>query len=65
MVQIPDSLRPYVSALVKHHFWILAAVVPLLLLPAVFSANGILQRAIAAQKSSIDGHLSALRSVQG
>jgi len=65
MVQIPDSLRPYVSALVKHHFWILAAVVPLLLLPAVFSANGILQKAIAAQKSSIDGHLSALRSVQG
>jgi len=65
MVQIPDSLRPYVSALVKHHFWILAAVVPLLLLPAVFSANGILQKTIAAQKSSIDGHLSALRSVQG
>jgi len=65
MVQIPDSLRPTVTALVKYHFWILAALVPLLLLPAIVSANGVLRRAIALQKSSIDGHLAALRSVSG
>jgi len=65
MVRIPDSLRPAIAALVKYHFWILAAIVPLLFLPAVFLANGTLGRAIASQKSIIDSHLSALRGVQG
>jgi hypothetical protein len=65
MIQIPDSLRPTLTALVKYHFWILAALVPLLLLPAIVSANGVLRRAITLQKSSIDGHVAALRSVSG
>jgi hypothetical protein len=65
MVTIPDSLKPIVAALAKYHFWILATLVPLLLLPAIFSANGILRAAIGSQRSAIDGHLSALRSVKG
>jgi hypothetical protein len=65
MVNIPDSLKPTVAALAKYHFWILAALVPLLLLPAIFSANGILRTAIGSQRSAIDGHLSALRGVKG
>ena len=47
MVQIPDSARPTIDALVKYHFWILAALVPLLLLPALFSANGGLRTTIS------------------
>lgn len=65
MPQIPDSVRPHLAALAKYHFWILAALVPLLVLPALFSANGALGTAISTQKSRIDGQLSALRSIQG
>jgi hypothetical protein len=64
MVQIPDSAKPYVDGFVKYHFWILAAIVPFLLLPSVFSANGGLRQKIQSQKSTIDGHISALRAIQ-
>ena len=64
MVQIPDSARPTIDALVKYHFWILAALVPLLLLPALFSANGGLRTTISAQRGVIDGHVSALQNIQ-
>ena len=64
MVQIPDSAKPYVDGLVKYHFWILAAIVPFVLLPSVFSANGGLRQKIQFQKSTIDGHVSALQAIQ-
>lgn len=64
MVQIPDSAKPYVDGLVKYHFWILAAIVPFVLLPSVFSANGVLRQKIQSQKSAIDGHASALQAIQ-
>jgi len=64
MVQIPDSARPYLAAVAKHHFWILAALVPLLLVPAVWSANSLLWRVISTQRSAIDGHVSGLRRIQ-
>lgn len=64
MVQIPDSAKPYVDGLVKYHFWILAAIVPFVLLPSVFSANGGLRQKIQSQKSTIDGHVSALQAIQ-
>ncbi len=63
-MEIPDSARPYVDGFVKYHFWILAAIVPFLLLPMVFAANGGLLQRIQSQKSSIDGHVSALRGIQ-
>jgi len=64
MVQLPDSIKPQLAALKKHHFWILAMLVPLLLLPAVFSANTLMQRTIAGERSKIDGQLAALRNIQ-
>ncbi len=64
MVEIPDSARPYVNGFVKYHFWILAAVVPFVLVPSVFSANAGMRQQITAQKSSIDGHVSALQAIQ-
>lgn len=64
MVQIPDSARPYVEGFVRYHFWILAVVVPLLLLPMVFAANGGLRQQINTQKASIDSHVSALENIQ-
>ena len=65
MVQLPESIRPYAEPVVKYHFWILAAVVPLLLIPALFAASGVLDQAITAKRSEIDGHLSSLRQING
>jgi len=64
MMQIPDSARPYVEGFVRYHFWILAAVVPFLLLPMVFAANGGLRQQILTQKASIDSHVAALKGIQ-
>lgn len=63
MPQIPESIRPYVESIAKYHFWILAALVPLLLIPAVFAASGALDKTIGSKRSEIDGHLSALRQI--
>jgi hypothetical protein len=50
--------------LVKHHFWLLALVVPCLLLPLVFLARGKLTSQIEAVREQIKGHLTALQSVR-
>ena len=65
MVQLPESIRPYAEPVVKYHFWILAAVVPLLLIPALLAASGVLDQSITAKRSEIDGHLSSLRQING
>lgn len=64
MVQIPDSLRQQLGPVLKHHFWILAALVPLLLVPALFMAAADRRKVIASERATIDGHVSALKSVQ-
>ena len=65
MVQIPDSVRPYWDFLAKYHFWLIASLVPLLLLPALFLTNGKLSAEMAAKRSEIDGKLAALRQIDG
>ena len=65
MVQIPDSIRPTVDAVVKHHFWILLGLVPLVVLPIVFLARGRLATEIDAARSQIESRLTAVRSVAG
>lgn len=62
-MEIPDNVRPYVDALVKHHFWLLAAVVPCLVLPTVLMATGDLNRKIVASQGEIDGKLGAVQQV--
>lgn len=63
MVQIPDSVRPALAIIAKYHFWMLAAVVPLMLVPLLFMANGKLRADIASARSQIDSRFTALRSV--
>lgn len=63
MVQIPDNVRPYLDAVLKHHFWILLAIVPLVVLPMVFLARGKLAAEIDSARGQIDSRLSAVRSV--
>ncbi|MFM8735897.1 MAG: hypothetical protein ACKOC8_11965 [Pirellulales bacterium] len=65
MPQLPEQIRPYVAAIAKYHFWILAAIVPLVLLPMLFNGQASLDSRIAAQKSQIESRVASLRGVQG
>lgn len=65
MPQLPEQIRPYVAALAKYHFWILALIVPLVLVPLLFVGTGSLDSRITAQKSQIESRVSALKGVQG
>lgn len=65
MPQLPEQIRPYVAALAKYHFWILAAIVPLVILPMLFNGQASLDARIAAQKSQIESRVAGLRGVQG
>lgn len=65
MPAIPEQIRPYVAALAKYHFWILAAVVPIVLVPMLFSGTTKIDREIQSRSQEIDNRVSALKSVQG
>jgi hypothetical protein len=62
---LPDSLRQQLAPVIKHHFWILAALMPLLLVPPLFTAAAQLKASIDGQKVKIDGHISTLNAVRG
>ncbi|NBW95339.1 MAG: hypothetical protein EBR28_01070 [Planctomycetia bacterium] len=65
MVQIPDNVRPYLDAVLKHHFWLLLAVVPLVVLPMVFIVRGALAAKIDSARSRVENSLSSVKSVEG
>jgi len=65
MPQLPESLRRQLAPVIKYHFWILAVLVPLLLVPAIFMAAGQLKVTIDRDKATIDSHVSALNAVRG
>jgi hypothetical protein len=62
-VSIPEGVRPYLAGIVRYHFWILAALVPLILLPVLGMANTSLRGMIAAQQAQIDAKFSDLQGV--
>jgi hypothetical protein len=64
-ISIPEGVRPFVAAVAKYHFWILAALVPLVLLPLVFMANGTLTQQIASRRTVIDSKLGEVSTVTG
>lgn len=63
MAAIPENLRPTVAAVAKHHFWILAAIVPVMLLPLLFLGTGALRERITAQRRQIEAKLGQVRTV--
>lgn len=65
MAQLPDSIRPYATVLAKHHFWLLALLAPLLLLPLLRLANASMGGKIKLQKDKIDSQIKALKTVAG
>ncbi len=64
-MQIPDNIRPTVEIVVKHHFWMLAAVVPFIVLPLTWLAAGDLSQKIKAKQGAVDSKLTSVRNVQG
>lgn len=62
-IAIPDNLRPALTAVVKYHFWILAALAPLLLMPPLFIGTGSLRSKIAAQRAQIEAKIGQARAV--
>ena len=61
---VADTARPWLALLAKYHFWLLALVVPLVLLPLLFVAQGLLTTQIEAVRNEIEGHISALKNVR-
>lgn len=64
-IPIPEQVRPYLAILAKYHFWILAAIVPLVVFPVLASGNGWLHKDIASKRNQIDGKLSQVTRVTG
>jgi len=63
MVQIPDNMRPAAELFAKYHFWLVALLVPLIVLPVLAAGNSGLLSNIAAKRSEIESKLSQVRRV--
>ena len=63
MVDIPDDLRGYLKQLQKYHFWLLALLMPLILVPLAFTADAQLLREIETRKSAVEAKVVSVKSV--
>jgi hypothetical protein len=64
VMELPENVRPVVLAIGKYHFWILAVLVPLLVVPMLLLANGDISQQIDDEQSNIQSKLSAVQSVR-
>lgn len=62
MANVMDDLRPILAAIRKHQFWVVAALLPCVLVPTLFAAQSALEvqkaanrNQIAARKRELDG----------
>ena len=63
-LSLPDQIRPWLAIFLKYYFWLLAALVPLVLLPVLFLARGGMKTHIDSVRQQIDSHVSALQNVR-
>lgn len=63
-MKLPENVQPVVAALAKYHFWILAVLVPLLVVPMLVLANSDINKKIDGAKSNITSKISAVQSVK-
>jgi len=61
---ISDQMGPWLAILRKYYFWLLAAIVPLILLPLLFIARGAMTTYIQSVRQQIDGRVTALKTVR-
>ena len=60
MIEIPDTLQPYLKQLRKYHFWLLAVLMPLVLVPLAFTADATLIDQIGKRRREVKGKLDSL-----
>jgi len=63
-ISAADTARPFVAVLAKHHFWLLAILVPFLLLPLVFVARDNLTTQIKGVQKKIKEYADELEIVR-
>ena len=63
MVEIPDDIRGYLKQLQKYHFWLLALLMPLILVPLAFTADAQLLREIDTRSSAVKAKVESINSV--
>lgn len=64
MAQSPaDKLRPALQVFAKYHFWMLALIVPFIVVPALFMAKGVFLKKVAEVRDRIKSLNSSLKSV--
>lgn len=63
MVEIPDNIKPYLKLLSKYHFWLLALLMPLVLVPLAFTADATLIHQIDKRQTEVEGKLKAVEQL--
>lgn len=64
-MEIPDNVRQTLAVVAKYHFWILAALVPLIALPVLWLGNTAVTARINQQRQKIQSTLSQIGGVTG
>jgi len=60
MIELPDTIKPYFTQLAKYHFWLLAVLMPLVLVPLAFTADATLIGQIDKQRQEVESKLDAV-----
>ena len=63
MVEIPDDIKGYLKQVQKYHFWLLAILMPLILVPLAFTADAKLLKEIDARSSAVKSKVESINSV--
>ena len=63
MVAIPDNIQPALKLLGKYHFWLLALLMPLVLVPLAFTADATLIHEIEQRQTEVSGKLAAVEKL--
>ena len=65
MVEIPDNISAYLKLVQKYHFWLLALLMPLILVPLAFTADAKLLNEINTRSSAVKAKVKSIDSVSG
>ena len=65
MVEIPNDIKGYLKQVQKYHFWLLAILMPLILVPLAFTADAKLLKEIDARSSAVKSKVQSINSVAG
>ena len=63
MVEIPDDIKGYLKQVQKYHFWLLAILMPLVLVPLAFTADAKLLNEINTRSSAVKSKVDSIDSV--